>query len=196
MKFLLKKALVFLCFIPLFTSCLGLLKDKEENLSLAEDFNTVRINDQYSIALPKYMKEATNLNDDASLQYQNIFKEAYVVVIDEPKQDLIDVFKELEEWDDNKSVVENYRDIQLQFFTENITVDNQSPSRALKINGMDAEIVEIDGKAQDVIYDIAYTLGFVEGEKNVYMIMAWTLKDKRKKFKKTYDLAIKSFELL
>ncbi|MGB5818895.1 MAG: hypothetical protein WBG90_05375 [Saonia sp.] len=195
MKHLSKLALVF-CYPLVFTSCLGLLKDKEENLSVAEDFNTIKVDDHYSIALPKYMKEAKDLNDDASLQYQNIFKEAYIVIIDEPKQDVIEIFKELEEWNDSKSVVENYRDIQLQFLAEGIAIDNQSESRSLKINGMDAEIVEIDGNAADVIYDIAYTLGFVEGKENVYMIMAWTLKDKRKKFKKTYDLAIRSFELL
>ncbi|MEK6153576.1 hypothetical protein WIW50_09965 [Flavobacteriaceae bacterium 3-367] len=192
---MIKNTILFL-FILLMVSCSGTGKNKEKKELLAsEDFNTVTIKDQYSIALPKYMKEAKNLNRDASLQYQNIFKEVYFVVIDEPKQELMEVFKELDEWDESKSVVQNYRDIRLQFLSENVAIEDQTTPKTMKINGLDAEILEIDGKvAPD--YELAYTLGFVEGKDHVYMITAWTLKDKKEKLKETFEQAIASFEQL
>ncbi|QLG46742.1 hypothetical protein [Costertonia aggregata] len=178
-----------------FNACLEIPSfGKKEELSVSEDFKTVKIND-YSMAVPKYMKTATGLNPDASLQYQNIFKEAYVVVIDEPKDELKEVFEELNEWDDSKSVSENYRDIQLNFLEESITITKQMPAKAMKINGLDAQVVDVDGKVDGIMYEIAYTIAFVEGNENVYMIMAWTLKDKREKTKNTYAQIINSFEL-
>lgn len=195
MKYLLKSIFI-LCFALLLNACFDLPKNETENLSLGSDFNTVKVNDQYSIALPKYMKEAVNLNGDASLQYQNIFKEVYITVIDEPKQELIEIFKELDEWDDSKSVVKNYRDIQLQFLSEGIAIENRSDPRSIKINGLDAEVMDIDGKVEDVAHAIAYRLAFIEGNEKVYVIMAWTLKDKRKKLQNTFQQIIMSFELL
>lgn len=190
------KDTLVLLLVFLVISCSGTNKDKEKRELLAsEDFNTVTIKDQYSVALPKYMKEAKNLNRDASLQYQNIFKEVYFVIIDEPKQELMEVFKELDEWDASKSVVQNYRDIRLQFLSENVVIENQSAPKVIDINGLEAEVLEIDGKvAPD--HELAYTLGFVEGKDHVYMITAWTLKEKRERLKTTFERAITSFEQL
>ena len=64
-------------------------------------------------------------------------KEAYTIVIDEPKDEFVDLFKELNSYDENLSLIENYRDIQLQLFNERMRVNTQSSPRSLKINGLD-----------------------------------------------------------
>ncbi len=196
MKHTLKIA-IFLSLILSLSACLDFSKfTKEEKLSLDDDFNIVKVNREYSLAIPKYMSKANDLNDEASLQYSHIFKEAYVVVIDEPKEELKEVFLEMDEWDSDKTVAANYRDIQMGFLSEGINISSQMPARALTINGMDAEIVDLEGRVADIDYDIAYKLAFVEGDEKVYMIMTWTLADKKEDFDNTYEQIITSFDLL
>lgn len=48
---------------------------------------TVKIGGRYQLKLPTDLTETKGLNDDASLEYQNAFKELYVVAIDESKAD-------------------------------------------------------------------------------------------------------------
>jgi hypothetical protein len=167
---------------------------KEENISVDKDFNIVKINNEYKIGIPKYMKEAKDLNDEASLQYQNIFKETYIVIIDEPIDEFVDVFKELGEYDSTLSVVENYRDVQTQFISESFQINKKSASESLKINGLDAQMMELEGTFENI--DIFYNLAFVQSKEKLYMIMTWTLKNRKNKYKKTFEAMIKSFGLL
>ena len=196
MKQILKLTL-FLSLLLTTSSCLDFSQFTEEKkLSLDDDFDIVKVNAEYSIAVPKYMKKATALNEEASLQYANIYKEAYLVVIDEPIDDVKELFTEMEEWDNAKTTVANYSAIQMGFLKENINIKKQLPPRSLTINGMDAEIVEFEGRVEDVLYDIAYTLAFVAGDDKVYMIMNWTLASKKDTFQHTYEQIINSFNLL
>ncbi|NER15340.1 hypothetical protein GWK08_17935 [Leptobacterium flavescens] len=194
MKLLLKPSFLLLLCLTM-TSCLNVNGDKDENLSLDRDFSEVEINNEYKIKIPKYMDKTSDLNDEASLQYQNIFKETYVVIIDESKEDLISTFKDLGEYNDSLSVVENYRDIQLSSIHENIVTSYESDFRSLNINGLDAEAFEMDGRVDGVDYDIAYFLTFIEGKEKLYMLMAWTLQDRRERYKSTYEKIASSFRL-
>lgn len=177
-------------------SCLNLNNDKEEKLSLDSDFETVEINDKYSMRIPNYMKKADNLNMDASLQYQNIYKETYIIVIDENKEEFISVFKDIGEYSDSLSPLKNYKDAQLQFIGESINIGSMSEDKAIKINRLDAEKVIIDGTVEGVDYDISYFLTFIEGKETFYMIMAWTLQDKKNKYRPTFEASVKSFREL
>jgi len=189
----LKKIALFVLLATMLNSCFD-MNQSEEGLSIEKDFNIVKINNEYKIGIPKYMKEAIDLNDDASLQYQNIFKETYIVIIDEPKDEFISVFEDLGEYDSTISAVKNYRDVQTRFINETLIVSSKSEPRSIKIDGLDAEMVELEGTMENI--GIFYNLTFVEGDENLYMIMAWTLKDRKDKYKETFEMAIKSFGLL
>lgn len=167
-----------------------------ENLSLEDDFEKVEVNGLYELSVPDYMEEATDLNDEASLQYQNALKETYVIVIDEPKGDFEDIFRALGEWDDNMSLVENYRAVQVSYFSEGTKIYDQSKPKSLEIDGLDAEIVTIEGRPDGMIYDIYYMLGFIEGKDNIFMVTAWTLLERKQKYEKTFEMIVKSFKLL
>ncbi len=177
-------------------ACMDFNKNKEENLSEASDFNLIEINKEYSLRIPKYMKKAKDLNDDASLQYQNVFKETYVIVIDESEQGIINTFSDAGEYDSTLTMAENYRDIQLKSLSESITVQSKTDPVATKINGLNAQLVQVDGTVEGVKSGISYFLAFIEGNGNVYMIMAWTLKDRKDKYRKTFDRIAKSFQLM
>src|SRR5690606_23595679 len=48
-------------------------------------FETINVKD-YSVDIPTSLSKTENLNQEASLQYQNLLKELYIIVIDESKK--------------------------------------------------------------------------------------------------------------
>lgn len=175
-------------------------KDGDSTAAKAEtgadmsSFQEANINNEYSMMLPDYLTKASNLNDDASLQYQNIFKETYIVVIDESKQEFIDTFKELGTYDDKKSPLVNYREAQINFFKETATSMNPgSEPKPVKINGLDAEMMDFEAKVEGVESDIYYCVSFIEGKDKLYWVMAWTMPSSKDKYKPDFEAAMKSF---
>lgn len=192
-----KKWIPFVALIVLFTSCLNSSKkDAEKKEVNSADFNEIVINNEYSMMIPKYMSKSTKLNDEASLQYQNLFKEAYIVVIDEPKEDFIKTFKNLDSYNDSISVIQNYRTIQLGMIHENAKIYSQSQPIPMKIDGCEAEQVEMVAEVEGVPSKVYYLLTYIEGVHKVYMVMAWTLENRKNKLRPDYSYAISSFKCL
>jgi hypothetical protein len=52
------------------------------------NFTEKKAGHQYYISMPDYMSKTLGLNDAASAQYKNTVKEAYVIVIDDSKEEL------------------------------------------------------------------------------------------------------------
>ena len=52
--------------------------------SKEEEFKKIEVKN-YALQLPSYLSKTNDLNEDASLQYQNPFRELYIIVIDESK---------------------------------------------------------------------------------------------------------------
>jgi len=173
-------------------SCLSFNDNKGEAVD-PEEFNYQSAVGRYEMKIPKYMKSTNGLNTDASLQYQNLFKEAYVAVIEEPTEGFISIFKEIDEYDDSISPVENYRTTQIEYFKEGMNVTYLSDPVSKSINGLDAIQQELIGTPLDIEYEIYYLFTFVEGANDMYMIMHWTLSEKEEKFKETYNYMAESF---
>lgn len=179
-----------------FTSCIN-FKTKESTETIEpEDFNTVVINNDYSVGIPKFMRATTGLNEEASLQYQNMFKETYVIVIDEQKVEFVDILKEMGQYDESKSLIQNYRDIQLQLLAGTMQFSNESEPKSLKINGLDAEMVTVDAMVDGIDEGISYFLTFLDGSDKVYMMMAWTLQSKKEDYRETYGAIAETFQLV
>jgi len=195
MKKKLKVLFVFTCLL-LVSSCIDFSDNIKKKKLTDGDFNTVTVNKEYQVKLPKYMKEAQNLNDEASLQYQNIFKETYFVVIDEPKDEFKEAFIEIGEYNDSLPLLKNYKYAQLEFFKESMTNYEFISESTKKINGRNAEVLAFDGKVEGLIYNISYLFTFIEGDEKVYMLMAWTLKNKEQKYKETFEHISNSFTVL
>src|SRR5687768_6382191 len=189
-----QRSLLAVGLIFLLSSCFNFSK-KEETVAETE-FKTVKTGTEYSLDVPVYLKEADNLNDDASLQYQNVFKEIYVVVIDEDKQTFIDTFVEADEYDTTKSAAENYRTVQLNSFSEAIEFTAQTEPRKIRINGLDAQYVQIDGRVEGIRNEISYFITYIEGNDKMYMLMAWTLKDRKEKYRQILEAISGTFRLL
>jgi hypothetical protein len=162
-----------------------------------DTFQEVKINGLYSMKLPDYLTAGNDLNDEASLQYQNIYKEVYVIVIDEPKQEFIDVFKEIESYDDSKSAIDNYAEAQMESIEGNMeTVTNKSALRKSKINGCEARTADVSGTQAGITDGMGFTVAFVEGKETLYMIMTWTYEKTKADYQEDMDKMINSFKEL
>lgn len=171
------------------------LKKIEENLDKAE-YKTVEIDGVYAMEVSDALKEYPGLNEDASLEYANIYKEKYIIVIDEDKNDFVDVYKEIGEYDDSKSVIENYEYVQSNFMAESGVITYESDVTEKKVNGMPSRQLQIDAMVEGVDDAVSYWLGYVEGKDNLYTIMAWTLKDSKEDFESEAEEMINSLKEL
>jgi len=177
----------------LLSSCGGgpeKLEDKE--------FQEVKIGNEYSLKVPKYMQKTDSLQSDSAvtLQYQNNEKQAYVIVLGENKGDGSEVIKAIKGYDEKLSIVQNYRDFRVKFTKDVIKVTKEHPAKSLKINGLNAEIVHIDGVIdhQGKEGPIAYSMAFIEGKDKMYSIMAWTSLEQRAHFADTFQKILTSFK--
>lgn len=161
-----------------------------------EEYKTESALGLYQLEIPKYMTVTSGLNQDASMQFQNIYKETYLAVIEESKQDFIDTFKDLGEYDDSKSPAENYQDIQLKFFVEGMKINRMGEPKNIKINGLDANQTEFVGRVPEIDFDIYYLMTFIEGKETLYMMMTWTLSNSEDTYKDTFKYMAESFEEL
>jgi len=194
-----------LCTFLIFSSCNGMFKkgaadslqvQKDKEKMMQEENNLITVDSGgYSMMIPKHLKLATDLNDDASLQYQDIYKELYVIVIDESKTEFIKTFSDLGEYDEKLTPEKNYRIVQTKMMAEKMTVTDGPNVKKLDLHGLDAEVSNFTGKVEGIQSEIFYKLAFVEGTKKMYMIMTWTLAEDRNKNEAEMDDMISSFKL-
>lgn len=177
-------------------SCLD-SKQKKRDSSLDMDaFHTVTVKGNYSVDIPRFMTTTTGLNEEASLQYQSLLNEAYLLIIDEPKSGFKQVYEDLAQYDKNLSLLENYRQARLQILSRTTKVNSKTNPKPFKINNLNSIYQEVDATLRNVDNEISYFITFVEGNDHVYMIMAWTLNSKKQEHKKTFKTIAESFKLI
>lgn len=150
----------------------------------------------YSLEVPEYMTPATDLNAEASLQYQNVIKETYVVVLDEPKEEFIDVFADLGLYDDSLSPLENYAQFQSESVLEMMRkVAKKTELEFTESEGLKKASFSVVGTVEDVPdLTIYYVLGYVEGANTMYTIMGWTLESRIDRYGVDLDQIVASFK--
>jgi hypothetical protein len=152
---------------------------KDDKAKKSTDWKTVS-SDKFTLQVPAHMKEATDLHDDAVLQYQNVIKEFYTIVIEESVEDfhtaLIDGALE-EEFPPN---LQGYSSLVAAKFSENVEeLVNKSEFKPLTVNGDSATYFEAEAKLSGI--KVYYHYAFVRGDSNYYQVMSWTLAEKKDK---------------
>jgi hypothetical protein len=158
------------------------------------DTRKVIINDQYSLMIPKNMKATKDLNDEASLQYQNTTEELYIIVIDEPAGEFVNAYKKSKGWDPGLTTVENYRKVQLAALKKAIKRKGKPTIQKATVNGDPMEIVDFTGVVPGITYPIFYKIGFIESGKNLYMIMTWTFAERKALHNRAMEEMVRSFK--
>ncbi|TPD68514.1 hypothetical protein [Flavobacterium microcysteis] len=171
------KKIIALC---LFVSLFSCTSDKTE---------TITVKNKYSVELPSFLSEAKGLHNQASLQYQNAFKEFYVVIIDEPKQEFMDAAKTTAEFSPDFN---GYSQILRGSLEASLKEAAFTDTKDTHINGLNAKTFSLTGKMDEIpiFYDIAY----VEGKNHFYQIVIWTIESSKDKFREPMDKIIASFK--
>jgi len=161
--------------------------------------STYRYGPGYKIAVPDYMKEVSSLNDEASMQYANLFREVYFIVINEDKKVFLDVLKEIDYYEEYVSPLKQFSSSMLELYRESgVFGEMASLERKMFFAGdSPGEMLFFETKLFDDAtgdtYDIFYVLAFIAGEKDFYQVMAWTSVEKAKKYRKTLEDLVFSF---
>ncbi len=150
-------------------------------------FKEVKVNNHYSISIPDYLQPCADLHKDASLQYQNVEKDIYALVIDERK-------KTMARYDLDFDIDLYFNSIASQPFLETIKDGKVSPPGRQEINGNKALIADITGKMdQTAVY---YRMGVIETPYAFYQILVWTRADNREEYQPDMIRIIESFKEL
>jgi hypothetical protein len=153
---------------------------------------TVIIEERYSLELPTFLREAKDLHEDASLQYQNRIKDYYVIVIDEPKQDLENVLEEEDLTEEYTSDLKGYTKLLLDGFGMSLQNMGKSELIYTVINDLPANLVKLTGRVDGV--DVFFYVGFFEGKETYYQVLAWTSEKKASLYKANMLEILKSMK--
>ena len=156
----------------------------------ASELKTITIPNKYSIDIPENMEKTNNLNDDASLQYQNLIGEFYIIVIDETKESFHNAI--VENAVDISTDLEGYYSVVRTNFMESVKGLKVSDEKDTTINGKKAKLFSITGNVQG--FDVFYRYAIVEGKSNYYQIMLWTEQSKQKNYTETINKVINSYK--
>ncbi len=161
-----KKLLGFIFSLVLLSSC-------------AQEDQVITIANQYSLTVPGYMSEMPDLHDDASLQYGNLFKEAYVIVLDEPKGELKLALEENNLLDYYSNDLDGYADLIFESMEEEINNGYLLELQDTVVNNTKAKITSLMGEYDGI--NIVYYLGVYEGKERYYQVITWTQQSKAEK---------------
>ncbi len=153
----------------------------------------VSIENKYSVSLPSFLKKAeTDLNEDASLQYLNMWKEFYIIVIDENQSELRKALIDNNLSNEYSDDINGYANLNLDGIESEVLINQKSELVKTEINEMPAILIDLNGKVNGI--DVYYSLAFIEGKTRYYQIMLWTLSERETKYKKQMKKIIHSFK--
>lgn len=161
-----RKTLLFILTILLLQSC-----------SSSDEEQLVTVGNKYSLSIPGFLTKVSNLNDDASLQYQHAWKEFYVIAIDEPKQEMQKALDENNLTNIYSNDIDGYSKLMLDVFKESLSSPYQSELIDTTINHMPARLTTLSGTVEGI--DAFYSIGIYEGKENYYQVLSWTLSSKK-----------------
>ncbi|RXP60875.1 hypothetical protein EC396_04270 [Lutibacter sp. HS1-25] len=151
--------------------------------SFSQNFSTKNAGNCFSLEIPNYMVKTYDLNDVATLQYNNTVKEAYVIVIEDSKDELNSLSIIFQ---NPKEFLENFtKDYQLE--TENRTI---SEITEFESNENKHAQVELSWSTEDgSLYMLITT---VETKEHFYKILCWTLLEYKDNLRDDYLMISKS----
>jgi hypothetical protein len=178
------KSITFLGIIAILTSLNSCKND--------EDLQEVRIDNRYTILIPSYLTQVSDLNEDASLQYMDAFREYYVIVIDEDKDEFHAAIAEPMFENLYTKDIDGYANLLITNFESNVEVKTKTKTTATKINGMPARLVNMNASFDGV--DVFCSLSYLEGKRRYYQVFSWTLQGNENKYKESLNAIAKTLK--
>lgn len=164
-------------------------KDLKENQN---SFNTIQINNLYSIDVPDFLVKTNSLNDEASLQYENTAKEYYVIVIDEDKQAFLQALNNELNEDETYTIEEVLEPYSYLQFTTFANEDQYYDFEYIDVNGLNGQQLDITNYFESL--NVFYKMACIEGNDNLYFVVTWTLDSYKDKHNDSMQKIIDSFK--
>lgn len=139
----------------------------------------------YTLDIPDYMTRTFQLNDAASLQYQNINKEAYCIVIEDSKEHLSALGIKFV---DAKDFLDNF----LSSYMVDVADRNVSKNVNFNSNGNSHSQAELTWSNDDGSYYMLITS--VETKYYFYKILCWIIAENKKLLKDDFIKISKSLK--
>lgn len=176
-----RKTYIFILTILLLQSC-----------GSGDEEQLVTIGDKYSLSIPAFLTKVSNLNSDASLQYQHAWKEFYVIVIDETKEEMQQALVENDLTDYYENNIKGYSKLVINGFQERLNNPYQSDLVDTTVNNMPAKLTTLSGTVEGI--DVFYSIGIYEGKDRYYQVLAWTLSRKKYSYKSKMEKILYSLK--
>lgn len=139
----------------------------------------------FKISIPDYMVKTYELNDVASIQYQNTTKEAYIIVIEDAKDQLESMGIK---FTDSKSFLDEFiKDYKIE--NENRSLRNITQFKA---NGNDCAQVELYWTEEETDFFMLITT--IESKTHFYKILNWTMLSNAEGLKNDFRAIAKSLK--
>ncbi|PZE18644.1 hypothetical protein DNU06_02095 [Putridiphycobacter roseus] len=154
-----------------------------------DKYETTEFDGVFEIDLPSYFTKADLDNEDAIMQYGNLLKEFYAMMIYEPQVDLIEI-------KENYSLAD-YADFNLQNIKASLMHPKvQRVSSFTKVNGADCIAYKIWGLFPEINEEMFYYLTIFKTDLNFYSFHTWTMASQESKHINTMEKMITSFKEL
>lgn len=168
---------------------------------------TIQVDNEHKINLPVFLSKTDTISQVAILEYQNTKKKLYTIVITDTKAEFDDAIHKHTFLDkiyvndttnpNNQypSNLDGYSNYILDFITKRgISIDVISDLEKTTINGLNARIISITGKADIDSTFYYWKFAFIEDKDKFYQVITWTLKNQENKYSRQMDSIIQSFE--
>jgi len=151
----------------------------------AQKFESKQGGNCFSMDIPDYLTKTFSLNDVASLQYQNISKEAYVIAIEDNKEHLESLGMKFVSAKDF-----------LTYFMKDFHKDDNNRKEGeiteFEANKNQHAQVELTWSADNI--DFYMLITSVETTNHFYKILCWTITDNKEKLKNDFVRISKSLK--
>lgn len=180
MKSIINLLPLFCCTVLFFGSC----KSKPPR--------EVVIDDKFKMEIPGFMSPVRNLNADASLQYQNLIRDMYVMVIEDEPEKVYSAIIE-NEWGEEYTLdFEGFCKIVASKDSNSFVIyDDRDKFKNERINGLNAYTFENSRTINDI--DVYYQVALVQGKETFYQVICWTAAKKQKRHQQAITDMIYSF---
>jgi hypothetical protein len=170
----------------------GLLLTLLSLASCKNDFQTINVEDRYQVDVPASLQKVTDLNKEASLQFQNDVEAFYVIVIDEPKTAFTKAINDNGLQDTYTNDLTGYSKLITDGLDNSISVKNMPAFQELTIDGNKTRELSFEGVSSG--NHVYWKLAFIEGQDHYYQIMVWTEADNKGKYEKKMNTIVNSFK--
>lgn len=131
----------------------------------------------YTMDIPNYMVKTFDLNDVASLQYQNVAKAAYVVVIEDSKEHLQSAgIKFVDAKDFLEEFLKGY----------NKDASERRVGKTVEFTAHDNKIAQAEFTWKDDETSYYMIVSAVESQTHFYKVMTWTIADNKDSLKNDF----------